>query len=287
MDSYIDSHMQILNMYSPSSPNTHKNAIPVLSVAGSDCSGGAGVQADLKTFAAHGLYGMSIVLSVVAENTQRVISSVDLPSESIFAQFDAVFEDIPPRAVKIGMLGSESILESVAQSLDRYKPSNVVIDPVMFAKNGFPLMPESIRKRFASMMIPYADVLTPNLPEASELCGFGVESLAEMKRAAEILHGMGARAVLIKGGHSAHSADDVLYDGQEFIILQASKIPTKNTHGTGCTLSSAIASNLALGLDLPKAIERAKAYVFGAIAHALDLGKGSGPTNHLYIYNQD
>ena len=130
--------------------NTHKNSIPVLSVAGSDCSGGAGVQADLKTFATHGLYGMSIVLSVVAENTQRVITSHDVPSECIFAQFDAVFEDIPPRAVKIGMLGSEAIIECVAQSLERYKPRNIVIDPVMFAKNGFPLMPESIRYETSS-----------------------------------------------------------------------------------------------------------------------------------------
>lgn len=267
--------------------NTHKNSIPVLSVAGSDCSGGAGVQADLKTFAAHGLYGMSIVLSVVAENTQRVITSYDVPSECVFAQFDAVFEDIPPRAVKIGMLGSEAIIECVAQSLERYKPRNIVIDPVMFAKNGFPLMPESIRKSFASTMIPHADVLTPNLPEASELCGFSVESLADMKQAAQILHGIGAKHVLIKGGHKLDNADDVLYDGREFHIFHAPKIATKNTHGTGCTLSSAIASNLALGLEVPEAIERAKRYISGAIVHALDLGKGNGPTNHLYVYNTD
>ena len=177
------------------------NAIPILSVAGSDCSGGAGLQADLKTFAAHGLYGMSVVLSVVAENTQRVISSIDMPSESIFAQFDAVFEDIVPRAVKIGMLGSSSIIESVAQSLSRYLPSNIVIDPVMFAKNGFPLMPKSIRKEFATSLIPYACVLTPNIPEASELCGFEIASLEDMKKSALMLHKMGAKSVLVKGGH--------------------------------------------------------------------------------------
>lgn len=258
------------------------NATSVLSVAGSDCSGGAGLQADLKTFAAHGLYGMSVVLSVVAENTSRVINSVDMPSESIFAQFDAVFEDIVPKAVKIGMLGSVSILESVEQSLARYLPSNVVIDPVMFAKNGFPLMPESIRKEFARLLIPYACVLTPNIPEASELCGFEIVSLEDMKKSALMLHKMGAKSVLVKGGHKEDFADDVLYDGKEFHIFHAPKLKSTSTHGTGCTLSSAIASNLALGFSLYDSIRRAKSYTYNAIAHAAPLGKGFGPTNHLY-----
>lgn len=258
------------------------NATPVLSVAGSDCSGGAGLQADLKTFAAHGLYGMSVVLSVVAENTSRVINSVDMPSESIFAQFDAVFEDIVPKAVKIGMLGSVSILESVEQSLARYLPSNIVIDPVMFAKNGFPLMPESIRKEFARLLIPYACVLTPNIPEASELCGFEIVSLEDMKKSAYMLHKMGAKSVLVKGGHKEDFADDVLYDGKEFHIFHAKKLKSTSTHGTGCTLSSAIAANLALGFSLYDSIRRAKSYTYNAIAHAAPLGKGFGPTNHLY-----
>lgn len=258
------------------------NAIPILSVAGSDCSGGAGLQADLKTFAAHGLYGMSVVLSVVAENTQRVISSIDMPSEAIFAQFDAVFEDIVPRAVKIGMLGSSSIIESVAQSLSRYLPSNIVIDPVMFAKNGFPLMPKSIRKEFATSLIPYACVLTPNIPEASELCGFEIASLEDMKKSALMLHKMGAKSVLVKGGHKEDFADDVLYDGKEFHIFRAKKLQSTSTHGTGCTLSSAIASNLALGVGLQDSIKNAKAYTYNAIAHAAPLGRGFGPTNHLY-----
>lgn len=258
------------------------NATPVLSVAGSDCSGGAGLQADLKTFAAHGLYGMSVVLSVVAENTSRVINSVDMPSESIFAQFDAVFEDIVPKAVKIGMLGSVSILESVEQSLARYLPSNIVIDPVMFAKNGFPLMPESIRKEFARLLIPYACVLTPNIPEASALCGFEIASLEDMKKSALMLHKMGAKSVLVKGGHKEDFADDVLYDGKEFHIFHAKKLKSTSTHGTGCTLSSAIAANLALGFSLYDSIRRAKSYTYNAIAHAAPLGKGFGPTNHLY-----
>lgn len=259
-----------------------KTAIPILSVAGSDCSGGAGLQADLKTFAAHNLFGMSIVLSIVAENTARVLGSFDVPSEYIFAQFDAIFEDIPPMATKIGMLGSASIIESVAQSLERHQAHNIVIDPVMFAKNGFPLMPESLREHYMRLILPFADVLTPNIPEASALCGFTIANIQDMKKAAKTLHKTGAKNVLIKGGHKDDSADDVLYDGQEFAIFSAPKICTNNTHGTGCTLSSAIAANLALGKSVQEAISLAKEYVFYAILYSLKLGKGNGPTNHFY-----
>lgn len=261
--------------------------IPILTVAGSDCSGGAGVQADLKTFSAHNLFGMSVILSIVAENTVRVISSFDVPTKSIDEQFEAVFEDIPPQAIKIGMLGSSEIIQCVAQNLKTYKPNNIVIDPVMFAKNGFPLMPESTRAEFKSSMLTFADILTPNLPEASELCGFAISTIDDMKKAALTLHQMGAKSILIKGGHKEGNADDVFYDGKEFHIFSAPKVATKNTHGTGCTLSSAIASNLALGKSYKQSIKLAKEYVFGAILHSLNLGKGNGPTNHFYRFYGD
>ena len=261
--------------------------IPILSVAGSDCSGGSGVQADLKTFSAHNLFGMSVILSIVAENTVRVISSFDVPTKSIDEQFEAVFEDIPPQAIKIGMLGSSEIIQCVAQNLKTYKPNNIVIDPVMFAKNGFPLMPESTRAEFKSSMLTFADILTPNLPEASELCGFAISTIDDMKKAALTLHQMGAKSILIKGGHKEGNADDVFYDGKEFHIFSAPKVATKNTHGTGCTLSSAIASNLALGKSYKQSIKLAKEYVFGAILHSLNLGNGNGPTNHFYRFYGD
>ncbi len=260
-----------------------QSAIPVLSIAGSDCSGGAGIQADLKTFAAHKCFGMSVILSVVAENTARVISSYDVPPQCVSEQIQAVFEDIPPQATKIGMLGSNAIIECVAENLRFYKPQNVVIDPVMFAKNGFPLMPKDCRVAFKEQILQYSNVLTPNIPEAQELCGFEIAHINDMKRAAQRLYDMGAKAVLLKGGHSTNNADDVFYNGA-FHILESPKIATSNTHGTGCTLSSAIAANLALGLDTLQAIKKAKDYVFYAILYSLKLGKGNGPTNHLFRF---
>lgn len=321
------------------------HAIPILTIAGSDCSGGAGLQADLKTFSAHGLFGMSVVLSVVAENTARVISSVDMPRKYIDEQFEAIFEDIPPSAVKIGMLGSKEIIECVKENLQKYAPKNCVIDPVMFAKNGFALMPKEICEFYRQTMLSFASVLTPNIPEAQHLCGFNIQNIADMKRAAFVLHKMGAKSVLLKGGHFAEGyaresgthqsgnnaeidaitthmltldlesmgrdskniesseaqihtthassthenitdksprSDDVFFNGSEFFILPCERIETKNTHGTGCTLSSAIASNLALGKSTLDSIKQAKEYVFSAILHSLALGKGNGPTNHFH-----
>ncbi|WP_394958451.1 bifunctional hydroxymethylpyrimidine kinase/phosphomethylpyrimidine kinase [uncultured Helicobacter sp.] len=260
----------------------NQDAIPVLTIAGSDCSGGAGIQADLKTFGAHNVFGMSIVLSVVAENTARVISSFDVPTNIIDEQFMAVFEDIPPKASKIGMLGSREIIECVAHNLATYKPRNLVVDPVMFAKNGFALMPESIRTLFKEKIVCFADVLTPNIPEAQELCGREIHTLEDMKEAARILHALGAKVVLLKGGHREEDCSDVFFDGVEFHTLPAPRIETKNTHGTGCTLSSAIAANLALGKSPLDSIKAAKEYVFNAILYALNLGKGNGPTNHFH-----
>ncbi len=253
-----------------------------LTIAGSDPSGGAGVQADLKTMSALGVYGMSVIVSVVAENTARVISVEDISPRVISDQIDAVFEDIFPDAVKVGMLSSEEVMRTVAAKLAEYRPQHIVIDPVMYAKNGAPLMQEDAIDALISLIVPVATVLTPNIPEAEKITGMKISTIDDMKKAGEKIVSMGAKAALVKGGHYIGDASDVLFDGSDFHIYTTKRINTKNTHGTGCTLSSAIASNLALGYPLPESIKRAKDYVTGAIEHALDIGKGNGPTNHFY-----
>ncbi len=254
----------------------------VLSIAGSDCSGGAGIQADLKTFSAHGVFGMTAIASVVAENTFRVIEFQNVRPDIIEKQIDAVFEDIPPDAVKVGMLSCREGMLAVAGKLREWQARNVVVDPVMYAKNGCALMePDSIDTLIAEV-VPLADVLTPNIPEAEKISGLSILTRDDMIKAARLIHKMGCRAVLVKGGHSEGDATDVLFDGKEIHFFSSPRIPTKNTHGTGCTFSSAIASNLALGMTVPLAVERAKAYVTTAIAHALEIGKGHGPTHHFY-----
>ncbi|MBM0637174.1 bifunctional hydroxymethylpyrimidine kinase/phosphomethylpyrimidine kinase [Campylobacter sp. VicNov18] len=260
--------------------------IPILTIAGSDCSGGAGIQADLKTFSAHRLFGMSVILSVVAENTARVISVHEMPVKSVDDQMLAVFEDIVPKATKIGMIGSCDLITCIAYNLEKFKPQNVVIDPVMFAKNGYALMPEENCGFFKKNIIKFADVLTPNIPEAEFLCEFKISNEEEMIKAAKHLCSLGAKAVLLKGGHSKDNANDVLFDGCNIHILKAERIKTKNTHGTGCTLSSAIASNLAKGKDLLNAVSEAKKYVNNAIYYSLNLGKGYGPINHFEFVNE-
>lgn len=253
-----------------------------LTIAGSDCSGGAGIQADLKTFAAHGVYGMSVIVSVVAENTLRVMDRQDISAAMIEKQLDAVLEDIGADAVKIGMLPQADCMKAVARKVREYRPRNVVVDPVMISKSGVPLMEPSAVGELTDKIFPLAALLTPNIPEAEVLTGKTIGSLDEMKRAARQIAGMGPKAVLIKGGHSAGSPTDVLFDGVEFTLFCGERILTKNTHGTGCTYSSAIASGLALGLPLREAVGRAKDYVTTAIRHALPLGGGWGPTNHFY-----
>jgi hydroxymethylpyrimidine/phosphomethylpyrimidine kinase len=269
-----------------------------LSIAGSDCSGGAGIQADLKTFSAHGVFGMSVVVSVVAENTSRVIAIQDVTPDMIENQIDAVFEDIEVDAVKIGMLSSPDCMKAVAGRLRRYKPKNVVVDPVMYAKNGCPLMAPDATDALAETIIPLADVLTPNIPEAEKIAGTSIGDgdtpwIEAMENLAERIYRLGCKNVLVKGGHasggrapegcaSEDRAVDVLFDGSRFFHFDAPRIDTKNTHGTGCTYSSAIASNLALGMEMKEAIERAKAYVTTAIRHSLPIGKGHGPTHHFY-----
>lgn len=253
-----------------------------LTIAGSDCSGGAGIQADLKTFAAHGVYGMSAIVSVVAENTSRVISIQDISPQIIEDQIDAVFEDIPVHAVKVGMLSGCEQMLAVAKKLRQYAPKNIVVDPVMVAKGGCALMQPDALGTMQRDILPLATVLTPNIPEAEALTGRPIHSQADMEQAARMLHRLGAKQVLIKGGHASGPANDLFYDGHTFTVLTAPRIPTKNTHGTGCTLSSAIAANLANGLPVEQAVKAAKRYITVAIEHALPIGKGHGPTHHFY-----
>jgi len=259
----------------------------VLSIAGSDCSGGAGIQADLKTFSAHGVFGMSVIISVVAENTSRVIDIQDVKPDMIEKQIDAVFEDIDVDAVKVGMLSQPASMKTVAGRLKKYSPANIVIDPVMFAKNGCPLMNPDAIDTLIKTVIPLADLLTPNIPEAEKIAGIKINNVEDMKKSAVAIYNMGCKNVIIKGGHAIGNALDILFDGDKFYSFDVQRVETKNTHGTGCTYSSAIASNLALGFELQEAVHRAKEYDTIAIQHSLSIGRGNGPTHHFYELYQN
>jgi hydroxymethylpyrimidine/phosphomethylpyrimidine kinase len=261
----------------------------LLTIAGSDCSGGAGIQADLKTFAAHGTYGMSVVTAVVAENTQGVYSISEIPAQSIAEQMDAVFEDIRVDAIKIGMLSSVDAMRAVSQKCAQYARNiPIIVDPVMIAKGGHALMHPDAMHTLITEILPHADVLTPNIPEAEVISGIKITSDADRALAAQRIHAMGVQYVLIKGGHmEGGTADDLFFDGKEFHTFSANRILTNNTHGTGCTLSSAIAANMALlnaqtPNDVRAAIQNAKEYITGAIENALEIGHGHGPTHHFY-----
>ena len=259
-----------------------------LTIAGSDCSGGAGIQADLKTMSALGVFGMSVIVSVVAENTARVLDVFDVPPPMITAQIEAVMEDIVPDAVKVGMLSSPQCMRTVADALRKFASRHVVIDPVMYAKNGCPLMHEDAVDTLIREVVPLATLLTPNIPEAEKITGDKIVTVQDMEKAAKKIAAMGARAVLVKGGHYMGDAQDVLYDGEKVHVFTTQRIATKNTHGTGCTLSSAIASLLARGEDTVSAVQKAKEYVTAAIQNALELGKGCGPTHHFHaFYDRD
>ncbi|MDR0948775.1 MAG: bifunctional hydroxymethylpyrimidine kinase/phosphomethylpyrimidine kinase [Lachnospiraceae bacterium] len=253
-----------------------------LTIAGSDPSGGAGIQADLKTFSALGVFGMSAITSVVAENTFRVIDFVDIDPRMIQLQVESVLEDIPPDAVKIGMLSCRETMLAVAELLSQHHLPNIVLDPVMYAKNGMALMSEDAIETLIKEVVPYADIVTPNIPEAEKLAEMRITRQDDMKMAAKQICEMGCRAALVKGGHSDGAATDILYDGNDFYSFTAKRVHTKNTHGTGCTFSSAIAAYLARGYTTTEAITYAKTYVTTAITHSLAFGKGNGPTNHFY-----
>ncbi len=254
----------------------------VLSIAGSDSSGGAGIQADIKTIAAHGLFAETAITALTAQNTTGVTGVFEVDPAFVVAQIDAVFEDIRPDAVKIGMVASSGIIAAIADALERQGAQNVVLDPVMVATSGARLIDEDAVEALRTRLLPLATVATPNMPEAQVLCGMAVDGDATMERAARTL-AEGKQAVLVKGGHRSDAADDVLVEADGSVTwMRGPRIDTKNTHGTGCTLSSAIACGLAEGLDVVASVRRARAYVRGALAAGLDLGRGSGPLDHMW-----
>lgn len=260
----------------------------VLTIAGSDSCGGAGIQADLKTFSAHGVYGMSIITAVTAQNTQGVFAVQDIDEDIIKAQIDAIFTDIEVDAVKIGMVSKPSTIYAIARQLEKYNPGNIVLDPVMISKSGYSLLQPESKQSLIKELLPKAFVITPNIPEAEEMLNavtsedIAIKTIEDMEQAAKEIYRLGPKNVLIKGGHMSGEAIDILYDGQEITRFYSERINTKNTHGTGCTLSSAIASNLALGYSIKDAVKNAKRYITTAIEHSLEIGQGVGPTHHFY-----
>jgi len=258
----------------------------LLTVAGSDSGGGAGIQADLKTFLALGVHGMSAVTAVTAQNSTGVQAVHPLPPRAVFEQIESVVTDIGVDAVKTGMLASGAIAEAVADALTRFELAGtvpVVVDPVAVSRHGDPLLADDVLDTLRTRVLPLATVVTPNLAEVELLTGARVRDADDLEPAARRLHALGPRWVLVKGGHlPGERATDLLFDGRRAVTLTGPRHDTPNTHGTGCTLASAIAANLALGLDVPAAVRAAKAYVSGAIAASFPLGKGVGPTDHAW-----
>jgi len=252
-----------------------------LTVAGSDSGGGAGIQADLRTFAAHGLHGASAITAVTAQNTVAVVDYVALEPRMVVAQIDAVASDMPVAAVKTGMLATRPIVEAVAEAIARWRLPHLVVDPVMVAKSGDRLLDSAAEAAYRDRLFPLAEVVTPNLAEAEALLGRPVRSVEAMAQAARDLRALGPRSVLVKGGHLEGDPVDVFFDGQRTEELRAPRIATRNTHGTGCTLSAAIAARLALGAAAREAVRDAKAYLTEALRGAYTLGRGAGPVDHL------
>jgi hydroxymethylpyrimidine/phosphomethylpyrimidine kinase len=254
-----------------------------ITIAGSDSGGGAGVQADLKTFAAHGVYGTSAITAVTAQNTVGVAAVSVLAADLVTAQIEAVAGDIVLHATKLGMLGTAAVVEAVAAAIRSLELPQVVVDPVMIAKSGDLLLDEAAVQVMRSELLPCALVVTPNLPEAAVLSGHAVVTLHDAREAARRIHDLGARAVVVKGGHGhGERLTDLLFDGHHFTEYETDRIETRHTHGTGCTFASAIASNLALGHPLPESVARAQRYVAGAIRHGLAVGHGHGTLDHFW-----
>lgn len=253
----------------------------VLTIAGSDSGGGAGIQADLKTFSAFGVYGMSVLTAVTAQNTARVNGVEGLSSDFVGLQFESVLTDIGVDAVKTGMLLNAEVVQVVARKLEENRIPHVVVDPVMVSTGGDALLDERAVDILRQALLPAADLVTPNIPEAERLTGFEIRSVDAMKEAAAVIHATGCRAVLVKGGHLFDDAVDVLYDGKTFAEFAGERIDTTSTHGTGCTYSAAIAASLAKGKSLTDAVRLSKMYITEAIRQGLPLGKGHGPVNHF------
>lgn len=259
----------------------------VLSIAGSDCSGGAGIQADLKTMTVNGVYGMSAVTALTAQNTTGVAGIYEVTPEFLKEQIDMIFTDIRPDAVKVGMVSCAGLIEVIAERLDFYHASNIVVDPVMIATSGSELLKQEAVSILKKRLLPLALLVTPNIPEAEILGGIKINNETDMETAAEKICDDYGCAVLIKGGHRISDANDLLYFKGCNKWFRGRRIDNSNTHGTGCTLSSAIASNLAKGYGVEESVHRAKEYISGALEAMLDLGRGSGPMNHAFDVKSD
>lgn len=253
-----------------------------LTIAGSDSSGGAGIQADIKTMTMNGVYAMSAITALTAQNTTGVMAITEVTPKFLKQQIDAVFEDIRPDAVKIGMVSNGELIEAIAERLRFFKAENIVADPVMVATSGARLIDEKAVETLKRELLPLATVVTPNIPEAEVLADMRILTEKDMEEAAKRISSIFGCSVLCKGGHSLNDANDLLYANGEFRWFIGKRIDNKNTHGTGCTLSSAIASNLAKGFDLEQSVERAKDYISAALEAGLNLGRGSGPMNHAF-----
>ena len=253
-----------------------------LTIAGSDCSGGAGIQADLKTMTMNGVYAMSAITALTAQNTTGVRAIQESTPDFLKQQLDAIFKDIYPNAVKIGMVASSELIRVIADRLSHYEATNIVVDPVMVATSGSALMKNDAVQTLIEELLPISTLVTPNIPEAQALSGLSIETKEDMIIAAKHIGDNYYCAVLLKGGHSINDANDLLYANGELRWFEGKRIDNPNTHGTGCTLSSAIASNLAKGYTLSESVQRAKDYISGALAAMLDLGEGSGPMNHAF-----
>ncbi len=254
-----------------------------LTIAGSDTCGGAGIQADLKSFSANGVYGMSVITAVTAQNTMGVFGIQDINPEMIESQINVIFDDIRVDVIKIGMVSKIESIEAISKSLRKIKELPVIVlDPVMISKSGFNLLSRDAKDTLVKELFPLATLVTPNLPEAEEILGMKIKTLDDMKDAALRLKELGPKAVLVKGGHLEEDATDLLFDGTNFIYFKQERINTTHTHGTGCTLSSAIAANLAKNMTMEQAVKEGKRYITCAIKHGFKLGKGVGPTNHFY-----
>ena len=260
--------------------------VTALTIAGSDSSGGAGIQADIKTMTVHGVYAMSAITALTAQNTTGVSGIYEVSPEFLAKQLDSIFTDIPPHAVKVGMVSSAELVRVIAQKLREYGAKKIVVDPVMVSTSGSRLISEDAVETLGRELFPIADLLTPNIPEAEVLTGMSIRTPEEMEQAARRIGERFDCAVLCKGGHQVNSANDFLWQKSGSCWFYGERIQNPNTHGTGCTLSSAIASNLAKGLTLEEAVKRAKQYLSGALSAMLDLGKGSGPLDHMYAIHK-
>jgi hydroxymethylpyrimidine/phosphomethylpyrimidine kinase len=258
-----------------------------LTIAGSDSGGGAGIQADLKTFAARGVFGMSAITALTAQNTLGVQGVFEIPPEFVAQQIDSVVQDIGVDVVKTGMIANAGIIGTVAAKIREYGLTPVVVDPVMMAKSGDPLLRDDARAILIRLLLPLATVVTPNLPEAQVLCGFEIASLDDMRRAARAIQALGPKNVVVKGGHllDPDESTDVLFDGEQFEEFSAPRVETNNTHGTGCTFASAIAAELAKGATVREAVRAAKEYVTATLRASANLriGHGHGPMNHMAL----